>query len=92
MWYLDHIAIPGAPIFARLVPLGEMAAGVALVAGYRCRLAAALALFMIVNFQFATGAFFDPAFFRDGTGLPVMGGLLAIAIDRSRPPPWSLRL
>jgi uncharacterized membrane protein YphA (DoxX/SURF4 family) len=90
-WYLDHVAIPGAPIFARLVPLGEMAAGVALVAGYRVRVAAALALFMIVNFQFATGAFFEPAFFRDGTGLPVIGGLLAIALDKSRPP-WSLRL
>ncbi len=89
-WYLDHIAIPGAPIFARLVPLGEMSAGVALVAGYRVRVAAALTLFMIVNFQFATGAFFDPAFLRDGTGLPLMGGLLAIALDRSRLP-WSLR-
>ena len=89
-WYLDHVAIPGAPLFARLVPLGEMSAGIALVAGYRVRLAAALALFMIVNFQFATGAFFDTAFLRDGTGLPVMGGLLAIALDQSRPP-WSLR-
>jgi hypothetical protein len=89
-WYLDYVAIPGSAIFARLVPLGEMAAGVALVVGYRRRLAAVLALFMIVNFQFATGAFFDPAFLRDGTGLPVMGALLAIAIDRSRLP-WSLR-
>jgi hypothetical protein len=41
---------------------------------------------MIVNFQFATGAFFDPAFLRDGTGLPVLGDLLAIALDKSRSP------
>src|SRR5687767_10647324 len=34
-WYLEHIAIPGAPLFARLVPLGELCAGAALILGVR---------------------------------------------------------
>ena len=32
-WYLEHVAMHGIGVFARLVPLGELAAGVALVAG-----------------------------------------------------------
>ena len=39
-WYLETVAIPAAPLFARLVPLGELAAGTALVCGFRVRLAA----------------------------------------------------
>lgn len=30
-WYLQHIAIPGAPLFARFVPLGEFCSGLALI-------------------------------------------------------------
>ena len=29
-WYLENVAIPGTPVFARLVPLAEMTAGAAL--------------------------------------------------------------
>ena len=36
-WYLETVAIPAAPLFARLVPLGELAAGAALVCGFRVR-------------------------------------------------------
>ena len=57
-WYIDTVAMPGAPLFARLVPLGELAAGAALVAGYQVRLAAAVALLMILNFHFAMGILF----------------------------------
>ena len=32
-WYLETVAIPGAPIFARAVVLGELGAGMALVLG-----------------------------------------------------------
>src|SRR5919106_4398790 len=32
-WYLHRIAVPGVALFARLVPLGELSAGIALVAG-----------------------------------------------------------
>jgi len=85
-WYLETVCIPGAPIFARLVPIGELCAGVALIAGVRTRMAATVAFLMVLNFHFATGAFWSPAFLRDGTGLPVLGGLLALAISGSRLP------
>lgn len=39
-WYLDTVAIPGAPVFARVVLLAELAAGAALLLGVRVRLTA----------------------------------------------------
>src|SRR5215510_14624490 len=50
-WYLETVCIPGAPIFARLVPIGEFSAGVALIAGFWTRMAAITALVMVLNFQ-----------------------------------------
>src|SRR5918995_820037 len=50
-WYLDTIAIPGAPVFARVVVIAELAAGSALVLGIKVRLAAALGLPMVLNFH-----------------------------------------
>ena len=78
--------MPGAPLFARLVPLGELAAGAALVAGYQVRLAAAVALLMILNFHFAMGILFQSAYLTNGFGLPVVGGLSALAIGAQRQP------
>jgi uncharacterized membrane protein YphA (DoxX/SURF4 family) len=85
-WYLETVCIPGAPLFARLVPLGELAAGLALILGFWTRMAAIAAFLMVLNFHFATSAFWSIDFLRDGTGLPVLGGLLAIAISGARLP------
>jgi uncharacterized membrane protein YphA (DoxX/SURF4 family) len=85
-WYLEAVCIPGAPLFARLVPLGELAAGLALITGFWTRMAAIGALLMVLNFHFATSAFWSVDFLRDGTGLPVLGGLLALAINGARLP------
>jgi uncharacterized membrane protein YphA (DoxX/SURF4 family) len=85
-WYVETVCIPGAPLFARLVPLAEMATGLALILGFWTRMAAIVALLMVLNFHFATSAFWSIDFLRDGTGLPVLGGLLAIAINGSRLP------
>ena len=85
-WYIDTVAMPGAPLFARLVPLGELGAGAALVAGYRVRLGAAVALLMILNFHFAMGILFQAAYLTNGFGLPVVGGLSALAIGARRLP------
>jgi uncharacterized membrane protein YphA (DoxX/SURF4 family) len=79
-WYLENVAIPGTPAFARLVPLGEMTAGAALVCGVKIRLAALLALFMVANFHFASDLLFHYSYLTNPYGLPVMGGLLALAI------------
>jgi len=89
-WYLETFAIPGIPIFARLVVLGELAAGAALVSGVWVRLAAGIAFLMVLNFHVASGRIFQYAFLTNGFGLPVLGGLLALAIGGARLP-WSVR-
>jgi len=87
-WYIETVAMPGVPLFARLVPVAELSAGVALVVGFWTRLAATVAFLMVANFHVARGFVFDPAFLIDGTGFPVLGSLLALAIGGSRLP-WS---
>ena len=78
--YLQRVAVPGVAIFARLVPLGELSCGVALVAGFWTPLAAFLAFFMALNFQIAGGALFKYSFLTSGYGLPVLGSTLALAL------------
>jgi uncharacterized membrane protein YphA (DoxX/SURF4 family) len=89
-WYLETFAIPGAPMFARLVTIGELTAGAALIAGFWTRLAAALAFLMILNFHVASGRLFQYSFLTNGYGLPVLGGLLALAVGGARLP-WSVK-
>jgi len=78
--YLQRIAMPGVAIFARLVPLGELLCGVALILGVLTPLAAFLAFFMALNFQIASGAIFKYSFLTSGYGLPVLGSALALAL------------
>lgn len=85
-WYLSHVAMPGAAVFARLVPVGELAAGIALIAGAWTRVAAALAFLMVLNFHVASGALFHMAFLTNGYGLPVLGATLALAVGGLRLP------
>lgn len=79
-WYLETVCLPGVAVFARVVPLGEAAAGLALLTGTYTRLAAFMALLMVLNFHVASGAIFKYAFLTNGFGLPVLGGLLALAL------------
>ncbi len=83
-WYLHRIAIPGVAIFARLVPLGELCSGIALVVGFWTPLFAFIAFFMAVNYQLASGALFRYSFLTSGYGLPVLGSTLALAIGDVR--------
>lgn len=89
-WYLQTVCIPGAAVFARLVPLGELSAGVALVLGVWTRLAAALASLMVISFLVASSSVFSYSFLTFGYGLPVLGSLLGLAIGGARLR-WSLR-
>lgn len=79
-WYIENVCLPGVAVFARLVPLGEASTAIALLLGAYVRPAAALALLMVLNFHFASGAIFRYSFLTNGYGLPVVGGLLALAI------------
>ena len=85
-WYLETVCIPGAPIFARLVPIGGLCAGVALVIGFWTRMAAIATFLVVLNVHFVSGALWSHHFLTDGTGLPLLGGLLALAISGSRLP------
>lgn len=85
-WYLQTIAIPGAPIFARLVLAGELAVGVALLLGFQPRLTAVAGLFMVLNFHFAMGVLLQYSYLWNGYGPPVLGGLVALAIGDAQLP------
>ncbi|MDA1183547.1 MAG: DoxX family membrane protein [Acidobacteria bacterium] len=86
LWYLDTVAIPGAPVFARVVLFAELAAGAALILGVRVRLAAGLTLLMVLNFHVASDVIFHYSYLTNGYGLPVLGGLLALALSGTRLP------
>lgn len=79
-WYIETILIPGVSVFARLVFLGEVAAGLALLSGVWLRPAAILAFLMVLNIHFAHSSIFQYGFLSKGDGLPILGGLLALAI------------
>jgi uncharacterized membrane protein YphA (DoxX/SURF4 family) len=85
-WYLQTIAIPGAPVFARLVLMGELATGVALLTGFQPRIAALAGLFMVLNFHLAMGVLLQYSYLWNGYGPPVLGGLLALAIGGTHLP------
>ncbi len=78
--YLEAVCIPGAAVFARLVLFGELATGVSLILGTYARYAAIAAFLMVLNIHFASGLLFEYRFLTNGYGLPVLGGLLALAI------------
>jgi uncharacterized membrane protein YphA (DoxX/SURF4 family) len=89
--FLERAAIPGTAVFARLVPIGELSSGLALIAGFWTPLFAFIAFAMALTFQFASGALFKYTFLTSGYGLPVLGSTLGLIIGGVRLP-WSLRL
>jgi uncharacterized membrane protein YphA (DoxX/SURF4 family) len=78
-WYLERV-IPGAPLFARAVPLGAMVGGIALVFGLWTRIAAAISLVVILSLQLGAASMFRLAYLMEASGLPLLGGLLALII------------
>src|SRR5688572_21226363 len=78
-WYLDRI-IPGAPVFARVVPLAAMLGGIALAFGFWARIAAAVSLVVVLGLQLAAGSMFRYSYLMDASGLPLVGGLLALLV------------
>ncbi len=88
--YVEHVAIPGAIYFARLVPVGEITCGLTLVVGLWTPVFALLAFLLALNFQFASGAVFKVSFLTSGYGLPVLGSTLGLAVGGVRLP-WSVR-
>jgi len=89
--FLHHVVLPYVAILSRVVLIGEVCVGLGLLLGIFTRPLAIIAFLMVLVFQFATGTLFHPELFvRDGLGLPLLGGLLALAIGAGRLP-WSLK-
>jgi len=84
--YLAKAALPYEPYFARLVPLGELVSGAAMVLGIWTPLFAFVAFFMAVNFEFASGVLFTYAWLTNPYGLPVLGATLALALGGTKLP------
>lgn len=89
-WYLDHVAVPGLAVFARLVPVGEVVSGLALIVGFWTPVFAFISFFMVVNFAVASGTIFTYSYLTNGYGLPVVGSTLGLILGGVRLP-WSLR-
>ena len=89
-WYLEHVAMPGVAVFARLVPLGEIISGLALLIGFWTPVFASIAFFMVLNYHFAGGLLSKYSSLTNGFVLPVLGATLALAIGGLRLP-WSIR-
>lgn len=73
-------------MFARVVLVSGLASGAALILGVQVRLAAMLALLMVINFHVASDVIFRYSYLTNGYGPPVLGGLLALAIGGVRLP------
>jgi uncharacterized membrane protein YphA (DoxX/SURF4 family) len=82
--YLERLAIPYVRIFARLVPIGEIVSGIAMVTGFWTPLFAFVAFLMALNFLFASSALFKYSFLTNGYGLPVLGSTLALTLAGGR--------
>ena len=87
--YLERVAMPYSTMFARLVPLGEITSGAALIAGLWTPFFAFVAFFMALNFQVASGALFKYSALTSGYALPVLGATLALIVGGVRLP-WSI--
>jgi uncharacterized membrane protein YphA (DoxX/SURF4 family) len=87
-WYLDQL-VPGLPIFARLVVLGELATALAFLTGFWTQLAAMLAFALVLNYHVVAGTILRYGFLTDPAGLPLLGALLALAFGGARLP-WSI--
>jgi len=84
-WYLERM-IPGVPVFARLVPLGEMAGGLALIAGFWTRLAAGALFLLLLQAHLAAGAMFSYSYLMRAGGLPLLGSLFGLTVGGGRLP------
>ncbi|HEX7087146.1 MAG TPA: DoxX family membrane protein [Vicinamibacterales bacterium] len=88
-WYLETIAIPGAPVFARLVLAGELTVAAALLLGVCVRSASVIGIVMVLNFHVGMGVALRWDYLWNAYGPPVLGSLLGLAVG-GKALPWSV--
>jgi uncharacterized membrane protein YphA (DoxX/SURF4 family) len=74
--YLDAVAIPYAPLWSRLMTLGELAVGASLLLGLLARLGSFAGIFMVVNFHAANGNLFSASMIGSPWAALLLAGLL----------------
>jgi uncharacterized membrane protein YphA (DoxX/SURF4 family) len=84
-WYLERV-LPGAPVFARLIPAGAMLGGIALVLGCWTRMAAGLSLLVVLSIHVADGSMFRYEYLTDAGSLTLAAALLGLLIGGGRLP------
>lgn len=85
-WYLERL-LPGAPVFARLIPAGAMLGGIALVLGCWTRMAAGLSLLVVLSIQVADGSMFRYEYLTEDAGsLTLSAVLLGLMIGGGKLP------
>lgn len=90
IWAFHHVALPYVAIWARVVMLGEVCVGLALLLGVFTRPVAIVGVLFLLVFYLLSGMIFHTDFLTSGLGLPLLGGMLALAIGAGRLP-WSLK-
>ena len=84
-WFLERV-LPGAPVFARLIPAGAMAGGLALVLGCWTRIAAALSLLGVLSIEIADGSILKYEYLNNAGRVTLAGALLGLMIGGGRLP------
>jgi len=59
-WFLQHVVIPGAPVFSYVVTFGEILVGLGLIFGVLTGIAAFFGVFMNMNFMLAGAVSINP--------------------------------
>jgi thiosulfate dehydrogenase (quinone) large subunit len=82
-YYLTHVAVPYAGVWSRAMLLGEAALGISLVLGCCVRLSTLGGMFMLLNFNAATGTLFSTAFFSNAWAALLFAGILVLFLARA---------
>jgi uncharacterized membrane protein YphA (DoxX/SURF4 family) len=82
-WYLEHVAIPYAAVWARLIFLGETLIGISLLLGLLTQLSSGVGIFMVGNFHLANGRIPTPSFFQDAYAIVLLACLTVILLSRA---------
>ena len=81
--YLDKVAIPYAHIWAKLMAIGETAAGVSLLLGLLTRFTCVVGIFMVLNFHAANGNLYSLHFFGTAWGALIVVSFIILLIAKA---------
>src|SRR5437763_5234849 len=81
LFYIEHVAMPYAGAWSKLMTIGEFAVGVSMLLGLLVRCSAAAAIFMVINFHAATGNLYTLNFFGSPWAALLLACLLAMFLS-----------